>query len=89
MAERISISVGGAGSPRIVLGAPDPPRVSVHGPYVGSEVSPYDGPYNVTPTRETQVLATRGHRMGADVTVDPIPSNYGLITWNGSVLRVS
>ena len=27
--------------------------------------------------------------MASDVTVNPIPSNYGLITWDGSVLTVS
>ena len=50
---------------------------------------PYDGPYEVTPTQHTQTLATIGRKMADNVTINPIPSNYGLITWNGSVLRVS
>jgi len=25
----------------------------------------------------------------SDITIAPIPSNYGLITWDGSVLMVS
>lgn len=50
---------------------------------------PYDGPYEVMPTQYTQTLATIGRKMADNVTVNPIPSNYGLITWNGSVLRVS
>lgn len=49
----------------------------------------YNGPLEVTPTQSTQVLATSGTRMDSDVTINPIPSNYGLITWNGSVLTVS
>ena len=49
----------------------------------------YAGPYEVTPTQETQVLQTDRLRMTSDVVVNPIPSNYGLITWNGSVLTVS
>ncbi len=49
----------------------------------------YQGALTVTPTRETQTLHTNGYLMGGDVTVNPIPSNYGLITWNGSVLTVS
>ena len=49
----------------------------------------YTGAYTVTPTQETQVLSTRGLMMTDNVTVNPIPSNYGLITWNGSILTVS
>lgn len=52
-------------------------------------VNPYLGPYEVTPTMEEQVLETNGHSMTASVVVHKIPSNYGLITWNGSVLTVS
>lgn len=49
----------------------------------------YDGPTTVTPTQETQVLPTAGLVVAANITVNPIPSNYGLITWNGSTLTVS
>lgn len=49
----------------------------------------YAGPYEVTPSDSAQVLATSGLAMMADVTVAPIPSNYGLITYSGSVLTVS
>lgn len=52
-------------------------------------VDPYEGPTEVTPGPEEQVLHTEGLRMTADVTVAPIPSNYGLIEWDGSKLRVS
>lgn len=50
---------------------------------------PYTGDYTVTPTGETQTLSTAGLMMTENVTVNPIPSNYGLITWNGSTLTVS
>lgn len=49
----------------------------------------YDGPYIVTPSRQEQVLRTEQMAMSHDVTIAPIPKNYGLVTWNGSVLRVS
>ena len=49
----------------------------------------YSGEYEVTPTEETQVLETAQKLMARNVTVNPIPNNYGLITWNGSVLTVS
>lgn len=41
----------------------------------------------------TITLETQGTWVEDDITIDntadPIPSNYGLITWNGSVLTVS
>lgn len=49
----------------------------------------YDGEYNVIPNMTTQVLETAGKLLIRDVTVQPIPSNYGLIEWNGSYLKVS
>lgn len=49
----------------------------------------YDGPYEVTPTRYVQILPTIGMKMNDNVTVNPIPYNYGLITWDGSALMVS
>ena len=49
----------------------------------------YRGGYEVIPSRSQQVLQTEGLMMDADVVVQPIPSNYGLITWDGSTLMVS
>ena len=44
----------------------------------------------VTPTQNTQtVTADAGYGGLGTVTVNPIPSNYGLITWDGSALTVS
>ena len=51
--------------------------------------TPYSGRYEVTPGESTQVLETAYHKMTANVVVNPIPSNYGLITWNGATLTVS
>lgn len=53
------------------------------------ERDPYEGSYEITPSSETQTLQTNGKRMTDDLIINPIPSNYGLITWNGSVLTVS
>ena len=49
----------------------------------------YSGEYTVTPSSETQVLHTDGKMLSDDITVAPVPANYGLITWNGSWLTVS
>ena len=50
---------------------------------------PYNGPYEVTPTSEEQILSTFGRSMAHDITIAPIPSNYGLVTWDGTTLTVS
>lgn len=49
----------------------------------------YEGEYEVTPAPRTQTLATDSLYMRGNITINPIPSNYGLITWNGSTLTVS
>lgn len=56
---------------------------------VSTEAPTYDGPYEAVPTGATQTFSTGGKVMASDFTVAPIPSNYGLIEWDGSVLRVS
>lgn len=53
------------------------------------EVDYYEGETTFTPSEEQQIFSTRGLTMPADIVVNPIPSNYGLITWNGSTLTVS
>lgn len=49
----------------------------------------YAGSYEITPSDTAQVLPTTGRGMASDIVVKPIPSNYGLITWDGSTLTVS
>ena len=49
----------------------------------------YSGATTITPTREEQVLLTNGLLVRDNITINPIPSNYGLITWNGHTLTVS
>lgn len=57
---------------------------------ISEEIIPvYTGETEITPTSEIQVLETAGKKLKQNLVVNPIPSNYGLITWNGSVLTVS
>lgn len=49
----------------------------------------YSGPVEVTPSFETQTLETNELYLRSDIVINPIPSNYGLITWDGSTLTVS
>lgn len=53
------------------------------------EKESYSGPYIVVPSKYAQVLNTENKFLNSDITVEAIPSNYGLITWNGSILTVS
>lgn len=49
----------------------------------------YSGPTTVTPGPEAQTLNTGGLMVPENITIEPIPNNYGLITWDGSTLTVS
>ena len=86
------ITVGVAPPPAQVVLAPSG-GVSVEaGQYIAvvpRDVPRYGGAYEVTPSTQTQTLATSGTLLGRDVTIGPIPSNYGLVTWTGAVLTVS
>lgn len=52
------------------------------------ERDPYTGEYTVTPGDEAVVLNTKHLRMTDNVTINPVPSTYGHIAWNGSYLSV-
>ena len=54
---------------------------------VGVEI--YDGEYEFTPTEDTQTISIENKMATQDITINPIPSNYGLITWDGSTITVS
>ena len=63
---------------------------------LGSQVSvrkvladPYTGTYTVEPSREEQILQTSDKLLLENIVIQPIPSNYGLVTWNGSTLMIS
>lgn len=86
-------------SARIVI-TPQEIRVSAKAPTVTTstgipvardfvERDPYTGEYTITPSAEAQVLLTNNLRMTDDITINPIPNNYGLITWDGATLMVS
>ena len=53
------------------------------------DVETYTGEYVVTPSAETQTLDVENKRMAHSITINPIPSNYGKIDWNGQYLVVS
>ena len=50
---------------------------------------PYTGSYEITPCAEEQTIGTAARVFDRDITIKPIPSNYGLVTWDGSTITVS
>ena len=51
--------------------------------------APYTGPYQFTPSAQRQVIPTARTAVDKDIIIDPIHSNYGLVTYNGSFITVS
>lgn len=49
----------------------------------------YQGETEFTPSSEQQTIDISHTVVLENITINPIPSNYGLITWNGSTLTVS
>ena len=49
----------------------------------------YSGQYAFIPTRETQTIDIKDKIASQNIIINPIPNNYGLITYNGSKLTVS
>lgn len=63
--------------------------LSLDGDFVGTASPPYTGAYTFVPQSTTQTVPVSGLRMTQDLEISAIPSNYGLITWDGSTLTVS
>lgn len=52
-------------------------------------VEEYMGPYEFSPSQQAQTINIQYKTAMQNITINPIPENYGLITWNGSALTVS
>lgn len=63
--------------------------VNVAAQIVASTLPNYSGPFEVTPGDTAQTLSTADTAVRRDIIINPIPSNYGKIAWNGAVLTVS
>lgn len=58
-------------------------------PFIGVLPDPYEGEYNFTPTESQQIVQIANQTASQNITIEPIPSDYGKITWDGSTLTVS
>lgn len=69
---------------------PQQPIKAEFGEYIEvPKVDYYDGEYSITPTEQEQTIPIQGKTGRQDMTVAPIPNNYGLITQIGSIIMVS
>lgn len=48
----------------------------------------YEGPTEFEPSRLTQVIGTASRTVLQDIVINPIPSNYGRIEYDGAALSV-
>ena len=64
--------------------------LEVDGTVIVSEGFPvYEGQVHIVPGPQATVLETQYRTVMDRITVDPIPKNYGLITYNGRTITVS
>ena len=54
-----------------------------------SSYKSYTGATEFTPSAEVQTIEVKDKIVLDNITINPIPNNYGLIGWNGSYLTVS
>ena len=54
-----------------------------------TEYPDYEGAYEITPSAEAQTLPSTDTVTHGDIVINPIPSNYGRITYDGTVITVS
>ena len=92
MSAPVKIRLDIVGNEPIKMGVKSPSSKATMGvaaPIVVGLLPEYDGSYEVTPSEETQVLKTKDKQTRENIVINPIPQNYGLITYNGSIITVS
>ena len=63
--------------------------IGVAASYQMRNAETYEGSYEFTPTTEEQTVHTKDRLLLENIRINPIPRNYGLITYNGSFITVS
>lgn len=85
----ITLDVDDGAEARLYVDETEDVDLSIGAEYISGRAQEYEGPYEVTPSNATQVLQVADKQATQDIVVNPIPSYYGLITWDGSKLKVS
>lgn len=52
-------------------------------------VEKYEGGYTFTPSSSEQIIPILGKMATENIVINPVPSQYGLITWDGATITVS
>lgn len=66
-----------------------PVQASVSTPVQYTQYPEYEGEIEFIPSAEAQTIHIKNTVAHTDIIIDPIPSNYGLITQVGAGIRVS
>ena len=85
---RISLQVGGTENIGLQIGDTNVGLTTAVAEYIHDGGQPYPGPNEFTPSEDTQTIALRGKYCSSDITINPIPENYGRLVWDGNTLLV-
>lgn len=85
----MTVAANTAAVPMTVAATHDTIPITVSLSVSGRTSPEWQGAYVYTPTQAEQTIPMEGFVARQDITINPIPSNYGLITWNGATLTVS
>lgn len=89
MTQTINI-IGGGGGGTIEIGGGGERHAEIRVTGSGAVPVPqYTGPYEFTPGAEEQVAHVARKQATEDIIIHPIPQNYGLVTYNGSIITIS
>ena len=83
MAVDVTLSIAGVESIPLAVDVSEDLALSIGGE------RHYSGPTDIVPDGYVHILPTAGRVATENIVIEPIPSNYGLVEWNGSFLRVS
>lgn len=90
MAEKTIVITGGGRGGTVEIGGAGERHAAISVQGTGMiPVPKYDGPYEFTPTAEEQTVRIARLQATQDIKINPIPSNYGLVTYNGNVITIS
>ena len=63
--------------------------LNIGGQFYAIGTPEYSGNYEIEPSENYQTIPMEGLRATHNVVIDPIPNNYGLITYDGTGITVS
>lgn len=74
---------------RLGVDSPEAVELNAETHIVVDTTTIYDGAYEWTPTDSVQLIEIENKKALGQIKINPIPQNYGLVTWNGSTLTIT